>query len=582
MSKGGNNKLLLALLFLGGMATYLFKSKKKDTFSGIIPYDDFNKDDVSNLLRDYDIPDLEEGADMPNLTYGSPNPPKSEGDIEGQVLSINIANNTSSDMSLISILGNNQDTMDNSNATTQYGWNLTGFSITNEDSITLEYKGVNETNFTTTTIPLNGTTLQSLADALNTLNIGTFFIATSGGNTYLYNYNQNIVFGTLQITSSTCGNGQINTTFNVGTGLNGTPANGNRGIVVQPDGKIIIIGSFTSYNGTLANGIIRLNSNGSVDGTFVYGSGFSGPPASYPNTIALQSDGKLVVGGAFTSYQGTSANGIIRLNTDGSIDGTFVYGIGFSTLGIVYTLSIQSDGKIVVGGAFTSYQGTSASRIIRLNTDGSIDGTFVYGSGFTGVGAYVYGMAIQSDGKIICIGAFTTYNGTTTASAIARLNTNGSIDLAFINGVGFGGSLLNLDAIAIQSDGKIVIGGNGFNSYNGISRNCIVRINTDASIDNTFVVGTGFNGAGFGVYSLGIQSNGKIVCVGNFTTYNGTSANRIIRLDTNGSVDTSFLYGVGFNLGAGSVALTSTSMYVSGSFATYQGQSYPRIISICQ
>lgn len=529
MSKGGNNKLLLALLFLGGMATYLFKSKKKDTFSGIIPYDDFNKDDVSNLLRDYDIPDLEEGADMPNLTYGSPNPPKSEGDIEGQVLSINIANNTSSDMSLISILGNNQDTMDNSNATTQYGWNLTGFSITNEDSITLEYKGVNETNFTTTTIPLNGTTLQSLADALNTLNIGTFFIATSGGNTYLYNYNQNIVFGTLQITSSTCGNGQINTTFNVGTGLNGTPANGNRGIVVQPDGKIIIIGSFTSYNGTLANGIIRLNSNGSVDGTFVYGSGFSGPPASYPNTIALQSDGKLVVGGAFTSYQGTSANGIIR-----------------------------------------------------LNTDGSIDGTFVYGSGFTGVGAYVYGMAIQSDGKIICIGAFTTYNGTTTASAIARLNTNGSIDLAFINGVGFGGSLLNLDAIAIQSDGKIVIGGNGFNSYNGISRNCIVRINTDASIDNTFVVGTGFNGAGFGVYSLGIQSNGKIVCVGNFTTYNGTSANRIIRLDTNGSVDTSFLYGVGFNLGAGSVALTSTSMYVSGSFATYQGQSYPRIISICQ
>ena len=565
MSKGGNNKLLLALLFLGGMATYLFKSKKKDTFSGIIPYDDFNKDDVSNLLRDYDIPDLEEGADMPNLTYGSPNPPKSEGDIEGQVLSINIANNTSSDMSLISILGNNQDTMDNNNATTQYGWNLTGFSITNEDTITLQYKGVTDGTFTTTSIPLNGTTLQSVANALNLLNLGTFFIATSGGNTYLYNYNQNIVFGTLQITSSTSSGGQVNTTFNVGIGFN------NDGYVVeiQSDGKLLVGGTFISYQGVTKNRIIRLNTDGSIDASFVIGTGFS---INYVNSIAIQTDGKILVGGNFISYNGTTANNIIRLNTNGSVDGTFVYGIGFND--VIYSIAIQTDGKILVGGNFTSYNGTSANRIIRLNTNGSVDGTFVYGSGFDFIPEDI---KIQTDGKIVIVGLFTSYNGTI-ANGIIRLNSSGSVDTSFVYGSGFDNLANVVYTTYIQTDGKILVGGN-FTTYDGTSANGIIRLNTNGSVDTSFVYGSGF--ANY-VTSIQVQSDGKILCGGSFTSYNGTSANNIIRLNSNGGVDTSFVYGSGFNSSVISMSISISKIYLVGAFTTYNGTTYNRIVSLNQ
>ena len=114
-----------------------------------------------------------------------------------------------------------------------------------------------------------------------------------------------------------------------------------------------------------------LYSDGSIDGTFVYGSGFDFPVY----TIAIQSDNKILVGGNFSDYSGTGANRIIRLNTNGSIDGTFNYGSGFDDS--VNTIAIQSDNKILVGGVFTDYSGTGANKIIRLNSDGSIDGTFV-------------------------------------------------------------------------------------------------------------------------------------------------------------------------------------------------------------
>ena len=112
--------------------------------------------------------------------------------------------------------------------------------------------------------------------------------------------------------------------------------------------------------------------------------------------MAIQSDGKILVGGTFFTYNGVSANRVIRLNSDGSVDNTFVTGTGFNNY--VLSIVIQSDGKILVGGGFTAYNGVSANRIIRLNSDGSIDNTFVTGTGFDN---YVYSIAIQSDGKIL-------------------------------------------------------------------------------------------------------------------------------------------------------------------------------------
>ncbi len=314
--------------------------------------------------------------------------------------------------------------------------------------------------------------------------------------------------------------------FDYGTGFDSDVYS----IAVQSDGKIIVGGVFTSYNGTLVNGIIRLNTDGSIDSTFVYGTGFVG----IVSIIVIQSDGKIVVGGTFTSYDGTPANGIIRLDSDGSVDGTFVYGTGF--VGSSSIIAIQSDGKIIVGGSFTSYDGTPASGIIRLDSDGSVDGTFVYGTGFDfGVNA----ITIQSDGKIIAGGNFTSYDATS-ANGIIRLDSNGSIDGSFIYGTGFIGTVLIAN---IQSDGKIIVGGN-FTSYDGTSANRIIRLESNGSIDGTFAYGTGFNNT---TYTFIIQSDGKIIVGGAFSSYNGTSANGIIRLDSNGSVDGTFDYGTGFN-----------------------------------
>src|SRR5690606_20274470 len=108
------------------------------------------------------------------------------------------------------------------------------------------------------------------------------------------------------------------------------------------------------------------------------------------------SDGKIIIGGDFTSYNGTSRNHIVRLNLDGSIDTSFVIGTGTNIQ--VLATSIQSDGKVIVGGYFTNYNGSFINRIARLNTDGSLDPTFVVG---TGANNTVFTSAIQSDGKII-------------------------------------------------------------------------------------------------------------------------------------------------------------------------------------
>jgi len=162
-------------------------------------------------------------------------------------------------------------------------------------------------------------------------------------------------------------------------------------------------GEFNSYDGNSYNALIRLNSDGSIDTSFVIGTGFNG----YIITLEVLSDGKILLGGDFTSYDGNSYNALIRLNSDGSIDTSFVIGTGFIG-GLVNSIKQQLDDKILVGGSFTSYDGNSYNFIIRLNSDGSIDNSFVIGTGFDDE---VYTITIQSDGKILAGGQFTSYDG---------------------------------------------------------------------------------------------------------------------------------------------------------------------------
>jgi uncharacterized delta-60 repeat protein len=400
----------------------------------------------------------------------------------------------------------------------------------------------------------------------NTLNINPIWERVSSGN-FRFKFDNEI-----DIDKTISNVPLINTPFSYGITNELNPSNNFKlgfnnsviSIAIQSNEKILVGGEFTTYNGTNSNYIIRLNSDGSVDNTFLsIDDGFDDRVSS----IAIQSDGKILIGGQFTTYNGTNSNYIIRLNSDGSVDNTFLsIDNGFDD--VVSSIAIQSDGKILVGGYFTTYNGTNSNYIIRLNSNGS--------SGFIGgFDDIVTSIAIQSNGKILVGGKFSTYNGTN-SNYIIRLNSDGSVDNTFLSiDNGFDSTV---NSIAIQ-DGKILVGG-GFNSYNGTNSNCIIRLNSDGSVDNTFLsIDDGFDSQ---VNTIAIQSDGKILVGGGFTSYNGTNSNYIIRLNSDGSVDNTFLsIDNGFDDYVNYITIQSNGkILVGGNFTTYNGTGSNRIIRL--
>ncbi len=179
-----------------------------------------------------------------------------------------------------------------------------------------------------------------------------------------------------------------------------------------------------------------------------------------------------------------------------------------------------------------------------MNGDGSVDTSFNPG---TGINGSVNAIALGSDGKPLVGGYFSTVNGTT-RNSIARLNGDGSVDTSFNPGTGINGSV---NAIALGSDGKPLVGGY-FTTVNGITRNSIAQLNGDGSVDTSFNPGTGINGS---VNAIALGSDGKPLVGGYFTTVNGITRNSIAQLNGDGSVDTSFNPGTGMNNGVGAIAI---------------------------
>ena len=350
-------------------------------------------------------------------------------------------------------------------------------------------------------------------------------------------------------------------TFSINSGFNNLVLT----IVLQSDGKILVGGDFTEFNGNPVNRIARLNSDGTIDNSFTIGTGFNSGGVW---SIALQSDGKILAGGSFTSYNGSSANRIVRLNTDGTLDNSFTIGGGFYDQ--VLSIALQTDGKILVGGEFTSFNVSSANKIVRLNTDGTFDNSFTVGTGFNN---YVASIAVQPDGKILAVGEFNSFNGSF-VKKIARLNADGTIDNSFTIGSGFN---YGVNSVALQTDGKILACG-WFTSFNGSPSSRLARLNSDGTIDNSFTIGTGFNNS---VWSVSVQTNGEILAGGKFTSFNGSPANRIARLNSNGTVDNSFTTGTGFDDEIFSIILQpDEKILVGGKFSEFNGIVRNRVVRL--
>ncbi len=349
--------------------------------------------------------------------------------------------------------------------------------------------------------------------------------------------------------------GRIDSTFNTSDIGNGFGDGTNNEIYitrVRPDGKIIAGGYFQTYNSTPISCLIQLNSDGTRDTSFHTGTG----PNSSVFSMAIQPDGKILIGGFFTMYNGIPANRLARINTDGSFDNTFYSSLTDSGVDDIVVLP---DGKIVFGGSFTK-------GIRKCDASGVLDPTFSVGSG-TNNGGTVYHVLLQTDGKLILTGNFTSFNGTS-CNRIVRLNANGTIDFSF--NPGSGASDYNIYAAALQPDGKIIIAGD-FATFNGVAVNNIARLNTDGSLDLTFNSASGFDNTIFQTY---LQSDGKILVGGAFTTYDNSSYNRIIRLNSDGSIDYTFNPGEGVDNNLGAIAtLPNGNIILGGSFVSYNAMN---------
>jgi uncharacterized delta-60 repeat protein len=314
---------------------------------------------------------------------------------------------------------------------------------------------------------------------------------------------------------------------------------------IQADGKILVGGYFTTLGGQPRNNIGRLNSDGTLDTTFNPGADY------YVYSLAVQADGKILVGGYFTTLGGQRRNRIGRLNSNGTLDTTFNPGANDA----VYSLALQADGKILVGGYFTTLGGQTRNRIGRLNSNGALDTTFTPAANDA-----VYSLALQADGRILVGGYFTTLGGLA-RNRIGRLNSNGTLDTTFNPGANDG-----VYSLAVQADGNILVGGY-FTTLGGQTRNRIGRLNSNGTLDTTFNPG-----ANDGVYSLAVQADGKILAGGYFSTLGGQTRNRIGRLNSNGTLDTTF--NPGANDAVYSLAVQADGKtLVGGYFSTLSGQT---------
>ncbi len=292
--------------------------------------------------------------------------------------------------------------------------------------------------------------------------------------------------------------------------------------VVQPDGKILVGGDFQFVNSAAKSGLARLNPDGSFDPSFnAGGAGANGGVYE----INLLSDGRILIAGAFTTYNGFAPGKIARLHSDGSLDTTFnPGGTGFPS-GSVHSITEQSDGKFILSGQFLSYNGDDRFAVIRIQSDGSLDPSFT--SPFTSFGQFVEQTAIQPGGKIVIGGSF----GVSGYINVARLNTDGTLDMSFTPFMGG-----DVYALAIDPNNQILVG--GFFQLNNGAVHSMARLNPDGSVDPSFISPFA---AGTTVEYFVIKEDGKLLVAGTFAdAVVGFARSAVRQLNSDGTNDPSF------------------------------------------
>jgi uncharacterized delta-60 repeat protein len=316
-------------------------------------------------------------------------------------------------------------------------------------------------------------------------------------------------------------------------------------MLVQPDGRIVIAGAFSSIAGVPRHGLARLHPNGTLDPSFA--------PPFFPNVtipfvrnLALQPDGKLIVAGAGLNV-GNQYFPVARLNPDGSLDPAFTLQPMAVSRG-VEGLLLQPDGRILIGGDFSNIGAATVLTMARLNADGTLDTTFGFGVPLGNYGGSVYTIVRQPDGSILAGGDFFINAGATMLSHLVRLDPNGIPDTTF-QPVFNRNEVPYVRAIALRPTGDMYVAG-VFSTISGFSVPSMARLTASGAPD------PGFNAnlmlTPREVEALLLQDDGKLIVTGNFVIPGERRS--IARLDETGAFDSFYPpFGLGTVFGGGGI-----------------------------
>ena len=311
-----------------------------------------------------------------------------------------------------------------------------------------------------------------------------------------------------------------------------------RDLVLQPDGKILFSGLFNEVEGARHRSIAPFNDDGTMD------AGFDAQAGGAVHAVAVQPDGKIVLAGDFGSVNGISSKTVARVLPDGQIDDTFSPGRGGDKE--ARSLAVQPDGRILVGGNFIRFNGESHQRIVRLNEDGSVDSSFK-----ASLNQAAWRIVVQPDGQILVRGHFTQVNGAP-RFGLARLKSDGSLDDSFAPQQ----RLENSTTMAVQPDGKILV---------TTRRGPVVRLNIDGSADETFQSNVTVDGS---IAGFAVDSRGRVIIGGNFSTFGDLAARNLVRLNSDGSLDKNFHCTHEFDDNVSRVGITvNDDVLAAGNFA---------------
>jgi uncharacterized delta-60 repeat protein len=407
-------------------------------------------------------------------------------------------------------------------------------------------------------------------------------------------------------------------------------------IAIDSNDNVYIGGDFITYGGTAGrNSLIKVNSSGVLDTTFMTNA-VDGSKFNFGvNKVLILSDNDVYVGGAFTSYGGTSGRGyLIKVNSSGTLDSTFMTNVvdGAKFVGgAVFAISVDSNSNIYIGGNFTSYAGTSGrNRLIKVNSSGVLDTTFMTNAvDGSKISAVINSITIDSNNDIYIGGDFINYASTTNRNRLIKVNSSGVLDTTFMTNAVDGAKLNNtvftvvkdlndniyigglffnyltkvstsgvlsepfvtnvigisfvnnqISAIATDSSNNVYIGGNFTNYGNTSGRNRLIKVNSSGVLDATFMAnavdGSKFNNQ---IYSIAIDSNNNVYIGGDFITYGGTNfRNYLIKVNSSGVLDSTFMTnavdGNKFSSTIRAIAIDSNdNIYIGGAFTNYNNTS---------